>query len=197
LSEKTNDTIVSKAASITINENYQKIYFTENDIALVVLATPVPWNHTSIKSVSVARETPGINTICRISGWNWDKALGGTLREVEVKLYSRDICHQQIMFDHDLPEGLICAAGERSDMFDDSCHGDTGGPLICNGQLVGIVTSGTSYCSGPRPALYTEVAFYGEWIARHEVLVRSNVGVKTVVTSSMLCALLFICQLFV
>ena len=45
----------------------------------------------------------------------------------------------------------------------DSCTGDSGGPLICNGQAVGIVSYGDTQC-GFYPAVYTRLKPYENWI---------------------------------
>ena len=47
----------------------------------------------------------------------------------------------------------------------DSCDGDGGGPVVCNGQLHGITSWGSGKCGDNRPGVYTKVCEYIEWIA--------------------------------
>ena len=64
----------------------------------------------------------------------------------------------------------ICAGGENAE---DSCDGDSGGPLIKPGEVnsrpryvqFGIVSFGPRSC-GIRgfPAVYTRISFYMDWI---------------------------------
>ena len=54
----------------------------------------------------------------------------------------------------------------------DSCSGDSGGPLIARTKdgaegvmyLEGIVSFGSSSCSGSVPGIYTRVSKYIDWI---------------------------------
>lgn len=42
--------------------------------------------------------------------------------------------------------------------------GDYGGPLVCNGTLVGIVSRGKNCLLEGIPGLYMDVAYYRNWI---------------------------------
>ena len=62
------------------------------------------------------------------------------------------------------PEGTLCAGyleGGKS-----SCRGDDGGPLICNGELHGIVSWGFGCAKRDSPTLYTRVCDYVDWIEK-------------------------------
>ena len=53
---------------------------------------------------------------------------------------------------------------------EDSCNGDSGGPLIARRDrkssmfLWGIVSSGTRVCGSGKPGIYTRISRYGDWI---------------------------------
>ncbi|EFN79001.1 Trypsin-7 [Harpegnathos saltator] len=48
-----------------------------------------------------------------------------------------------------------------------SCKGDSGGPLMVDGKLVGLV-SWSAHCSDTKyPAVYTRVPSYINWISKH------------------------------
>ncbi|KAK7805532.1 hypothetical protein U0070_023135 [Myodes glareolus] len=47
----------------------------------------------------------------------------------------------------------------------DTCMGDSGGPLICDGVLQGTTSWGGNPCAWPRrPSMFTELKLYKKWI---------------------------------
>ncbi|XP_013909891.1 PREDICTED: complement factor I-like [Thamnophis sirtalis] len=67
-------------------------------------------------------------------------------------------------------KGMECAGTEDGSV--DACKGDSGGPLVCFdsnnvGYLWGIVGRRETCGESGQPGLYTKVALYFEWIARH------------------------------
>jgi secreted trypsin-like serine protease len=65
-----------------------------------------------------------------------------------------------------LQGGQICALGERNM---DACQGDSGGPLVRlnkgKATLVGLVSFGPGCGLDRTPGVYTEVAYFHDWIA--------------------------------
>lgn len=52
------------------------------------------------------------------------------------------------------------------DIFQKTCKGDSGGPVIQDGVLVGIVSWGKTTCAGTgEPGVYVRLTSYAEWIA--------------------------------
>jgi len=58
----------------------------------------------------------------------------------------------------------ICATAPTAD----SCDGDSGGPLILDDKLYGIVSWGTGCGDANRPGVYTRVASYEDWLQAEE-----------------------------
>lgn len=64
-------------------------------------------------------------------------------------------------------EGQLCAGGEEGK---DSCEGDSGGPLMQHARygppfyLRGVVSFGSTLCGGGMPGVYTDVAYFMDWI---------------------------------
>ncbi|KAB7504012.1 Chymotrypsin-1 [Armadillidium nasatum] len=62
-------------------------------------------------------------------------------------------------------DSMICAG--YSEGGKGACHGDSGGPLFCNGYVAGIVSFGRG-CAFPNyPTVFTETAFFVDWIKKH------------------------------
>jgi hypothetical protein len=104
------------------------------------------------------------------------------LREVTVPAFSNVQCNEEALYNGLITQNMICAAAEGKD----SCHGDSGGPLIvspqesskaqgfeyCEDVQVGIVSwgircaalSGSGDSVAGFPGVYTRVANYHGWI---------------------------------
>lgn len=98
-------------------------------------------------------------TACRVAGWgqfNNNSPKSDILREVNVTIIDRKICNDQSHYNHNpvIGRNMICAGNLRGGK--DSCHGDSGSPLICEGIFRGITAFGIpKRCGDPRgPGVY-------------------------------------------
>uniref|UniRef100_A0A8D0E0F3 Peptidase S1 domain-containing protein n=1 Tax=Salvator merianae TaxID=96440 RepID=A0A8D0E0F3_SALMN len=100
-------------------------------------------------------------TPCLVAGWGSYTQNGmGTsdvLREVIVTIIDRRICNDKEHYNNNpvITQNMVCAGSRRGGK--DSCHGDSGGPLICRGEQKGIVSFGKpGKCGYPQyPGVYT------------------------------------------
>lgn len=86
------------------------------------------------------------------------------LRTVDLPLIDIDDCRKKTKYGSSVQMGMMCAGyleGEK-----DACKGDSGGPLVCQGLQAGIVSWGTGCANPLYPGVYTNVAFYKNWILR-------------------------------
>ncbi|KAM4052756.1 serine protease ami-like [Anomaloglossus baeobatrachus] len=104
------------------------------------------------------------NTLCTVAGWGQIKKTGkkpDVLHEVLVPVISLEVCNRRDYYHGTITANMICAGNGKQD----SCEGDSGGPLICNGIVEAIVSSGFPVCgNSKRPGKYTRVAPYKNWI---------------------------------
>ena len=60
------------------------------------------------------------------------------------------------------PDTMICAGFPQGGK--DSCQGDAGGSLICNGELQGITSWGIGCADIGHPGVYTRVCMFNDWL---------------------------------
>lgn len=126
--------------NLYIHEDFRKGQHMNNDIAIILLKSPIRFNDY-IQPVCLPTKTtyykPGMN--CTISGWGAVQS-GSTmtsldLRAGKVPIQSDDICKQPAIYGEAITPGMFCAGS--LDKAVDACDGDSGGPLVCesNGML--------------------------------------------------------------
>nr|ART88738.1 serine protease [Azemiops feae] len=138
----------------------------DKDIMLIRLNRPVN-NSTHIAPLSLPSSPPTLGSVCRIMGWGAITSPNMTFPDVphcaNINLIDYSVC--RAAYPELLPakSRTLCAGILQGGT--DTCKGDSGGPLICNGQLQGIVSWGGDPCAQPlEPALYTKVFDYTDWI---------------------------------
>ncbi|XP_062996704.1 gilatoxin-like [Elgaria multicarinata webbii] len=130
------------------------------DIMMIKLNKPVKYSKF-ITPLRLPTASIPAGAKCRVQGWGVTTATAETYPEVphcgDVNIYEKRLCvkaHPKWKItNHILCAGLLneCKG---------ACWGDSGGPLICDGQLQGIV----SYGDPPELGIYTKVHSYRKWI---------------------------------
>ncbi|XP_021921589.1 trypsin-4-like [Zootermopsis nevadensis] len=147
-----------------IHPNYDPENY-ENDIAVLELES-----HLSMTGYVAVVTLPSQTQITdgglpsTVIGWG-HRFTGGptsdTLKMVKIVTISDEECYE-ILTGYVKPSN-ICAGvpgGGKG-----HCSGDSGGPLIANNYQVGIVSWSVKPCTQPPyPGVYTEVAYYVDWI---------------------------------
>ncbi|PSN46395.1 hypothetical protein C0J52_15912 [Blattella germanica] len=87
--------------------------------------------------------------------------LAVNLKEVDVPIIGTVTCQHYYESDT-VVETNICAGYDIGEK--DACGGDSGGPLICNGILMGLVSWGYRCAFPESPGVYTRVKSYLQWI---------------------------------
>merc|ERR1711970_1235542 len=142
----------------------------EFDIGLVKLNSPLRFSEyiQPINLNNVPEPEPG--TLCQATGWGLTQEdslfLSSTLQKVTVPVVSDTTCTEQ--FAYLMRQDMVCAGEEGKD----ACAGDSGGPLVCplgggGAPLLTGVTSWGQGCGRPnKPGVYTEVAYFMDWIEK-------------------------------
>ncbi|XP_008281413.1 complement factor D, partial [Stegastes partitus] len=150
----------------------------DNDIALIKLDRPFNASD-AVKAVEFLRaggSNPGTDAEVETAGWGSLDNLGSRpdkLKEVTIDVVSSSRCKRSDYFGRKFTDNMICAHRVCSDPCElqhkkeDSCDGDSGGPLLYNGIAVGVTSTGERKCGQMRkPGIYTIISHYSEWIDR-------------------------------
>ncbi|XP_071380512.1 complement factor I-like [Centroberyx affinis] len=167
-------TIIAPVQDIHIHPLYNDSSY-ENDIALLQLEK-LPFSDACLE------ENPAVSAVCvpwslqlfqpnhtcSISGWG--RTAGGRSSDVLLWANVSLIADCQRFYKDRFKPGMMCAGDLDGRV--DSCQGDSGGPLVCEDDL-GVsylwgIVSRREHCGQPGfPGVYTQVAYYFEWI-RHK-----------------------------
>ncbi|NXJ65134.1 GRAA protein, partial [Rostratula benghalensis] len=146
----------------------------ENDIMLLKLKGIAKQNrfvHPLSLPDSYEDTKPG--TKCKVAGWG-DTSSGKPskyLEETTVLIVDRNSCKSKYEKCTKITSNMLCALGKKKifKKYADTCKGDSGGPLICDGQYSGIVSFGKGKGCGRRdiPGVYTRLTEkYIVWIKK-------------------------------
>lgn len=137
------------------------------DICLIKVTEPFVFDDY-VQPIALPKQmqvTP-VGSLAVVSGWGAtveNGPLSPELRAVQVPIISDAECEDDyyaVFYDTD--PSMICAGIPEGGI--DACQGDSGGPLVFNNELIGIVSWGLG-CARPKlPGVYTEVAYYVDWI---------------------------------
>uniref|UniRef100_A0A2K6CS34 trypsin n=1 Tax=Macaca nemestrina TaxID=9545 RepID=A0A2K6CS34_MACNE len=122
-----------------------------NDIMLIKLFSPAVINDR-VSTISLPTAPPVAGTMCLISGW------GNTLS------FGADYPDELQCLDAPVPTQAECEASYSGEITSNMFCGDSGGPVVCNRQLQGIVSWGYGCAQKNKPGVYTKVYNYLAWI---------------------------------
>ncbi|XP_020706359.2 chymotrypsin-1-like isoform X2 [Athalia rosae] len=165
-------------AGVRIHPEYDPSATWRNDIAVLKLATPIPFNALELP-VPIASADVGVQP-CILSGWGraYTPASGlpSRLQKQILETMTKETCIET-WGNSSIYDSTLCAGGVLGEGV---CSGDSGGPLVCNGELAGIVSWG-NLCANGLPDGFTRVFYYRDWILENiaDVTPQENRAVLT------------------
>ncbi|MGB2248439.1 MAG: S1 family peptidase [Alcanivorax sediminis] len=158
-------------SSVLVHPSYRSDNY-HNDIALLRLDSPSKLSTMDLAKAEVVEQiTASPKESLLALGWgytnNSDQTLSDTLQQVKLDYVSYSYCASQWS---QIWSGQICAGEmDPAPKAQDTCRGDSGGPLIYSqdGQqwLVGITSYGHDTCATSGvPGVYTRVDSYLDWL---------------------------------
>lgn len=143
-----------------------------NDVAILRLATPVTYTKT-VRAVCMAASSRRVRqgTVATVVGWGLTSDTGPrppVLQEITFKVWSNKDCSD--IYGSMAPGGItshMLCAGQKGQ---DSCMGDSGGPMVTlsgdHYEQIGIVSWGIACGKREFPGVYTRVGEMRAWINR-------------------------------
>ncbi|XP_049434998.1 granzyme A-like isoform X2 [Epinephelus fuscoguttatus] len=150
---------------ISVKSHYPHPCFDEkekvNDLMLLKLAKPAKQTKT-VKCLPLGNtvKEPAAGSSCLVAGWgktnNVAKKASDVLMSANVTVIDRVKCNspEYYNFDPVITKGMICAGSDGKKQVD-ACKGDSGGPLLCNGALVGVTSFGKGCGQIKKPGVYS------------------------------------------
>ncbi|CAH0553079.1 unnamed protein product [Brassicogethes aeneus] len=153
----TTDNIAIRAASEVVEEGGIKVQIKtmhkhneyspqtlDYDLAILELATTIPFGKNA-SSIPLVKENAFFpeNTTATITGWGFlsvssKLGLSRYLQVTKVPIVSKEHCRKAYVGKGRITDNMICAGIMEDGQ--ENCLGDTGGPLVINGFLAGIVS---------------------------------------------------------
>ncbi|CAK1583448.1 unnamed protein product [Parnassius mnemosyne] len=169
-----------RVAEIIYHNEYDVVPVAVNDIALLRLSRPVVLTYKNSGAICLPvmkslREMNLDGETATVAGWGFTEKYqrSNVLLKVELPVYSSKTCkayykRSQSTDSIDMLRHKLCAG----EIGRDSCRGDSGGPLMLEGEYngtdryiqFGIVSYGPSQCGSNTPAVYTDVRKFMKWI---------------------------------
>lgn len=139
----------------------------QNDIALLYLK--VPFELTPEITPALLTVNPPIpGTTCHVSGWGYPDqnipVVNNDLMYVDLPVVETTLCGQLLVNVTRMLPGMFCAGYMEGQK--DACQGDSGGGMICNGYLTGVVSGGHGCALPEIPGVYSSLYFFEEWILK-------------------------------
>ncbi|MFF9808191.1 S1 family peptidase [Streptomyces coeruleorubidus] len=146
-----------------------KVNVPNNDIAVLLLKTPMPSAYKPIKWVSAGFAYKP-DTHARIIGWGTtsedQEETPGDLRQAKIRIQPGAACTAAYQGDYN-PGNMTCAGRPEGGV--DACTHDSGGPLLVSDgkeeRVAGIVSWGEGCAEAGKPGVYTKVSKFADWLA--------------------------------
>ncbi|XP_043650455.1 seminase [Drosophila teissieri] len=159
------DTGVRRQVKRIIKSGQFKMVSMTMDVAVVLLNRPMVGKNIATVSLCSTPLTPGM--ILVVSGWGMthSDSMGPNLmlRTVSVPVIEKKVCRDVYREAVSISDSMFCASvlGKK-----DACTYDSGGPLVYNKQVCGIVSFGIGCASRKFPGVYTDVHFVKPFIEK-------------------------------
>ncbi|XP_029306660.1 trypsin-like [Cottoperca gobio] len=133
------------------------------DIMMIKLYHPVEVT-AAVAPIPLPTSCPYGGLSCSVSGWG-NTALGGEvymptlLQCLDVPIVDNQVCEN--IYPGMISPRMVCAG--YMDGGRDICNGDSGSPLVCDGEVHGLVSWGQGCALPNYPGVYVKVCEFHSW----------------------------------
>ncbi|XP_018802614.1 PREDICTED: trypsin-1-like [Bactrocera latifrons] len=156
----TNTTRLMAVDRVVVNRNFT--LYSTHDIGLLRLKRRITLN-ARVQIMPLPTLPPPYGELCIVLGWGrlyYDGPYAGSVSHVVLQLSTEEGCKKA--YPRYSPGDLCASYHGRFDH--DPCTGDAGGPLICRGKLVAVVSWTLGCGRTETPSLYTDIYYNLKWI---------------------------------
>jgi len=158
---------------VVTHRSFDKITY-EYDIALLEMHDgPIKYQPNIIPICLPDNDNRLVGQVGTVTGWGRLSEFGQispVLREVKLPIISNSKCmsmYRNSGQNEWIPNIFVCAGTSSGGQ--DSCEGDSGGPMVVKGksgrwQLAGIISWGIGCGDRNRPGVYTRISEFRSWI---------------------------------
>merc|ERR1712226_78711 len=143
-----------------------------NDIVMFKLSRPAKLGKY-VKTACLPSQDPPVGTKCYITGWGKTHHPGSMTRVLQqglLPVVSNKACYKKnnVFIPIPITSAMICG-GDGGISRLSGCHGDSGGPYVCNisgrWELHGSVSHGSSVCSSTQTyTVFSRTNHFKKWI---------------------------------
>ncbi|CAI9616372.1 unnamed protein product [Staurois parvus] len=136
----------------------------DNDIMLIKLASELTLN-SKVKALSLPTDCAAPGTSCLISGGGNNPSSGANMAHLPKCRNAPILTATQCRKDYqgEITDNMNCIGCLENDK--DYCQAASGTPVVCNGELQGIVSRGHGQALKNAIIAYTKVCHYMDWIS--------------------------------
>ncbi|XP_069984511.1 brachyurin isoform X1 [Penaeus vannamei] len=173
-----------------VHPNYSLRAGVRSDIALLRLREEMDFNKRVFPIRLPTRDVAPHATLV-VTGWGGDKPDWiPLLHEMKTKIIPLQACKASYPW---VTRATVCALVPSESA--STCSGDSGGPAVHEGRLVGLVSFGSESCSPSYPQGFTNVYFYTDWIKSFVNQTASGCGTFKLSFVYIVLVYLFLCWL--
>ncbi|KAJ9597879.1 hypothetical protein L9F63_011245 [Diploptera punctata] len=141
------------AEVVIMHPQYNK-FTIDCDIAVIKVSEPFVYG-PGVQPITLATVDPAASEVGVVTGWGLTSETGSMstqLQSVQLPIIDFEECEN--VYGYFLTKNMICAGIEGGKGI---CSSDSGGPLVVDGKLVGIVSFSTGCAYAGKPGVYADV----------------------------------------